>query len=1268
MVPRGGLPALQLYLYYLLEAMFPRTKKLGITDPFLAVVVTHVFMAMGVIRLHRSLQEAKFPRWAARVFRVLPHHARVLIGSLDPQWLSWCRSFLHAQPTAASSVYILWSASGVYVGKANLTRTVSTPGVAARLREHLRGIRFPHHGDGRWPRYQLLRKSLGTLCMLPVAVLKTEAEAFALESLLIKFTNPDCNNSDRGYRNKGTTRGQLLRPRPDQVRRRPPPRLRGPRQAHSIWYSQVFQAAADKLEQERTHHEQQLHHPGQLRGAFTEVYWAIVQIRYVESRMFGPVSIFEEGLFNLFLAYCASYRPCVNFPPSWSRDTIAGFLYGAGRLLNDFISGGARRMAALMFIEYLLRLHKLAPFSVPPLVLPAYLDQHLPRLRRQVFAILQSIRTASVREWLRSHLRIRKGRPDRWVDKVNSKKGVRDFSFEWRHSDPSEIGRACTTGSLRAVTAPWRLPVWHSPATLWRQCSARWADWARRVRLPFRVLRKGKHVWSECRAHAIPAGAPPTEWRQYEARMKASLSPGSFRVGDDRDPSKVWFMNKADLNWGLLKGVLEDPLWTIRGDLTYKMVEIWGYARAQLGLPGFLRRRAGRPGRKLFPPLLFPLVKSKCYSDEGERTCTKEGHSHWRRILDMSGTPYAAGWKTTARGIRAVVQESGVSREIFDINYARKHLQQAFFCLERSENPSVCMCCQGAMEPGLHVVTVDIDQAFESCKASSIVPAWDYVANQYRASVGQERLLIRRGKRFIAKHGTEVRQYGRGWWALSLSVLRRALVMASYQTLVMMGDVALEMAGMAIGGVMSAAAVSVKLGSEEGKARHPHEFPGLPSFRFHGDPQKAVNWSRYVDDLLAGSFILCCSCIFSHLQGVFEEPLSLVFASDGQAEVPFDWIDLSCRVVGDTLQLILKNVNRPWLYSWPAEKKRAKTNVLPWVGTLPTPFGVLRGVLIARLCRARRLQLGRLTTLVHILEYILELFFLGYPKHILRGLVHSLPNYPAVRLARDSLRSWFRALADSQHTKCDLMGDGGKGRGKDHFRGGPGRGYDQRPGERDRDRDNQYQRDRRDRDRDRDRNRDRRRRPASSTSSESRGDQEAKRLERHRRWMYEKDPTYKAYVDQVESDLRDAEVRRQGEIRARALQDSLDRAFKENKLMPIPSTGKASFPPSTPPGGKASAPADHPAGSNGTATPPRAPASDGGLTETKKLLVETQFENILVLTDGTEATFKEAISAAWGNRKVSQTISKLFKKKSLDEPKRKDEKIAALWKFYLDLD
>eukprot|EP00959_Pyramimonas_sp_CCMP1952_P172950 3614182-Pyramimonas_sp.AAC.1 len=65
------------------------------------------------------------------------------------------------------------------------------------------------------------------------------------------------------------------------------------------------------------------------------------------------------------------------------------------------------------------------------------------------------------------------------------------------------------------------------------------------------------------------------------ARMKESLSPGTFRVGGGLGPAKLWIMNRADLNWPLLKGVLEDPLWSIRAGLTYKQVEVWGYARAQ---------------------------------------------------------------------------------------------------------------------------------------------------------------------------------------------------------------------------------------------------------------------------------------------------------------------------------------------------------------------------------------------------------------------------------------------------------------------------------------------------------------------------------------------------------------------------------------------------------------------------------------------------------------------------------------------------------------
>ena len=253
----------------------------------------------------------------------------------------------------------------------------------------------------------------------------------------------------------------------------------------------MFQAAKERSDGERERRERLLHHPGQLRGAYSEVYRGIMRLRLVEDRRYGPISISEGGFFNPFIAYCASYRPCVDFPPSWSVDAMAGFLRRAGELVNYSIPGGARRMAAIMVIEYLLRLHRLAPFNVPPLVLPAYVEDDLPHLRRRSPMILKSIRTSNVRDWLRRRLRVQKGRPDRWVDKVNSKKGVREFTFDWMFSGPEEIGRACQTRSLRAAVAPRRLPVWHAPATLWRQCSARWSELTRRVRLPIWAFRRG---------------------------------------------------------------------------------------------------------------------------------------------------------------------------------------------------------------------------------------------------------------------------------------------------------------------------------------------------------------------------------------------------------------------------------------------------------------------------------------------------------------------------------------------------------------------------------------------------------------------------------------------------------------------------------------------------------------------------------------------------------------------------------------------------------
>eukprot|EP00959_Pyramimonas_sp_CCMP1952_P447500 9370166-Pyramimonas_sp.AAC.1 len=59
--------------------------------------------------------------------------------------------------------------------------------------------------------------------------------------------------------------------------------------------------------------------------------------------------------------------------------------------------------------------------------------------------------------------------------------------------------------------------------------------------------------------------------------------------------------------------------------------------------------------------------------------------------------------------------------------------------------------------------------------------------------------------------------------------------------------------------------------------------------------------------------------------------------------------------------------------------------------------------------------------------------------------------------------------------------------------------------------------------------------------------------------------------------------------------------------------------------------------------------------------METQFESSVELEDKQESTLKEAFSSSWGNRKLLQIASKLFRKQKITEPKGKDEERSALW-------
>eukprot|EP00959_Pyramimonas_sp_CCMP1952_P217171 4542013-Pyramimonas_sp.AAC.1 len=189
--------------------------------------------------------------------------------------------------------------------------------------------------------------------------------------------------------------------------------------------------------------------------------------------------------------------------------------------------------------------------------------------------------------------------------------------------------------------------------------------------------------------HQRPAPPPPV-WDQHDRLFRQHQLSDRARVGGDRGASKVWVIKHPEFGLSAFEAVVQDPQWAMRRDLTVANVDQWGYAKAFLALPGFLRRPAGRPGRPLGPPRLCPLIKSNCHADDGHLTCTKPGHSHWKRILDMSGTPFAAGWKVAARGARSAVEVAGESRELFDMSCARQHMQHTFPGLRIGSRPAAC--------------------------------------------------------------------------------------------------------------------------------------------------------------------------------------------------------------------------------------------------------------------------------------------------------------------------------------------------------------------------------------------------------------------------------------------------------------------------------------------------------------------------------------------------------------------------------------------------
>ena len=93
--------------------------------------------------------------------------------------------------------------------------------------------------------------------------------------------------------------------------------------------------------------------------------------------------------------------------------------------------------------------------------------------------------------------------------------------------------------------------------------------------------------------------------------------------------------------------------------------------------------------------------------------------------------------------------------------------------------------------------------------------------------------------------------------------------------------------------------------------------------------RSCISWKRYVDDVVVGSRVFCCSCIFVFLRACCPVPISLVSGADTAVHT---WVVVELRVIGQHVAV-----------------PQQKSTFLPWTGVLKDGMGSIRSVVLCHL-------------------------------------------------------------------------------------------------------------------------------------------------------------------------------------------------------------------------------------------------------------------------------------------------------------------------------
>ena len=389
---------------------------------------------------------------------------------------------------------------------------------------------------------------------------------------------------------------------------------------------------------------------------------------------------------------------------------------------------------------------------------------------------------------------------------------------------------------------------------------------------------------------------------------------------------------------------------------------------------------------------MYINIKSKCFESSIGRVCLKPSHACCRRIVSWATHPCKWLYKFNARALEGAVRLWGKGFETHDLFSAVRDLRVAVGKLNHSHDfVHSCYKCKSSKQP-LCVWVGDAAQLFEEvCRDEVLTRLKAILAELREASNGSYGIVTKKSRRlhyWLARNNFRPSAGARlHRWDEMIAIAEVALA----QTCVRVGPVLFQQCrGVPIGGFLSKQCASVYLGFSEAQwvqnAKEEHTLWFPPQLTFC----EAVAATRYVDDLVLVSSVLCGACLNTLPGSIYQQPVSFDAAKPAQLGVP--WLDVWLRCDGLNLDVLAHGVEGPWRAAAAAGDvgPPAKFRLMPFQGVAMLDEQMLLALLNGKLNRWCSLDLSHVN-LLRAVECDLQIWALhGYPLRLtlmLRNLI-----------------------------------------------------------------------------------------------------------------------------------------------------------------------------------------------------------------------------------------------------------------------------------------